>query len=116
MKHYSSANQVFLASHSRRQVPSSLINFLYINFLYINQFPLYKGKNTAKESIEVLMGCQKRLTQVSVGFSEKGIYTSISFLANKDLSFATLYATIDLSILKSTVTAHMHWNPITYAI
>lgn len=66
------------------------------------------------------MGCQKRLTQVSVGFSEKGIYISISFLANKDLSFATLYATvivtIDLSILKSTATAHMCWNPITYAI
>lgn len=30
IKHYSMADQVFLASHSRRQVPSSLTNFLYI--------------------------------------------------------------------------------------
>lgn len=76
----------------------------------------------AEESTEVLMGCQKRLTQYLWDFLRKE-YTSPSllfFFANKDLSFATLYTTvifiIDLSILKSIVTAHMCCNPTMYAI
>lgn len=63
------------------------------------------------------MGCQKRLPQCLWEFLRKE-YVSISFWENKDLSFATLYTTviftIDLSILKSIVTAHMCWNPIMY--
>lgn len=103
MKHYSIANHVFLASHSR-----SLCAFI------THQFPLYnKGKNTA-EVLEVLMDFQNRLTQYLWDFLRKE-YTSPSHFWQIRICFATLYTTvvftIDLSILKS-----MCWNPIMYAI
>lgn len=61
----------------------------------------------------------KRLTQYLWDFLRKE-YTSPSLFWQTRISVLQLYATvivtIDLSILKSMVTAHLRWNPITYAI